>query len=700
VANTPQPGITARQGGRRPSRPGTGGEVPAHRPSAPKAAAPKAAAPKAAHKSPDGHNHLVTASLPALVIAGVLAFAGTAAPAGAATASPSPACTGTLGGLLMSGGSGQAARAGTAFADPLAAEVVDTGGCPLSDVDVEFVAPTSGAGGTFPGSATTATVASGPDGVATAPSLTANQVSGSYAVLAQVPSTGYEASFALTNTTSGVAAGVRAGSGNGQSAKVGAQFSLPLVVNVVDAYGTPVGEANVSFTIIPANGAGATFVGGGTSASAQTDAAGTATSPLLVAGSTAGTFTVQVGVGGLSQPVTFTLTDSASAPYAITPGSGTSQQAPLGTDFAVPLAVTVTDVNNNPVAGAKVTFSAPGSGPSGVFAGHGPAVAVVTSSKGVAVAPNFSANEAAGGYLVTARVAGLAGMATFAMVNAARSQGNIANPGSYWLATEAGQVLTSGSATRYRAPSGKGAPSHVVGIAATPDEHGYWLVTKSGAVYTYGDARKYGPHVAATHLAGTHLAGTHLAGTHLAGTHLAGTHLAGPVVGMAATPDGHGYWLATADGAVYAYGDAANYGSQPATRLNAAVVAIAAAPGGEGYWLVSKDGEVFSFGRATAYGSTSNLRLSVPIVGMAATPQGNGYWLVGKDGGVFSFGAATFYGSAIGIAHGPAVTVVPTSDGGGYWVVSANGTVTGFGDAGSQGSSLTKGTVVAGAAYG
>ena len=164
------------------------------------------------------------------------------------------------------------------------------------------------------------------------------------------------------------------------------------------------------------------------------------------------------------------------------------------------MAVTVTDVNDNPVAGAKVTFSAPGSGPSGVFAGHGPAVAVITSSKGVAVAPNFSANEAAGGYLVTARVAGLAGMATFAMVNAARSQDNVANPaGSYWLATEAGQVLTSGSATRYRAPSGKGAPSDVVGIAATPDEHGYWLVTKSGAVYTYGDAGKYGAHVAGTH---------------------------------------------------------------------------------------------------------------------------------------------------------------------------------------------------------
>ena len=85
------------------------------------------------------------AAIPAAVIGALLALAGSAAPAAAAGNSP-PACTGTLGGLLVSGGSGQAARAGTAFTDPLAAEVVDTGGCPLSNVNVVFVAPTSGAG--------------------------------------------------------------------------------------------------------------------------------------------------------------------------------------------------------------------------------------------------------------------------------------------------------------------------------------------------------------------------------------------------------------------------------------------------------------------------------------------------------------------------------------------------------------------------
>ncbi len=177
-----------------------------------------------------------------------------------------------------------------------------------------------------------------------------------------------------------------------------------------------------------------------------------------MAGSTTGTFTVQASVSGVNKLVTFTLTDRSSAPFAIAAGSGTSQEAQFGTDFAVPLAVTVTDSSGNGVAGAKVLFSAPGSGPSGVFAGHGTTAVVTTSSKGVAVAPTFVANQVAGGYIVTARVAGLAGGATFAFVNTARTEATGGPAGSYWLATVNGHVLTSGSANRYSAPGWRGAP--------------------------------------------------------------------------------------------------------------------------------------------------------------------------------------------------------------------------------------------------
>jgi hypothetical protein len=40
-----------------------------------------------------------------------------------------------------------------------------------------------------------------------------------------------------------------------------------------------------------------------------------------------------------------------------------------------------------------------------------------------------------------------------------------------------------------------------------------------------------------------------------------GIHLNQPIVGMAATPDGHGYWLVASDGGIFAFGDATFEGS-------------------------------------------------------------------------------------------------------------------------------------------
>jgi hypothetical protein len=50
-----------------------------------------------------------------------------------------------------------------------------------------------------------------------------------------------------------------------------------------------------------------------------------------------------------------------------------------------------------------------------------------------------------------------------------------------------------------------------------------------------------------------------------------------PVVGMAATSDGGGYWLVATDGGIFNYGDAPFYGSTGSIVLNRPVVALAAA---------------------------------------------------------------------------------------------------------------------------
>jgi L,D-transpeptidase catalytic domain len=159
------------------------------------------------------------------------------------------------------------------------------------------------------------------------------------------------------------------------------------------------------------------------------------------------------------------------------------------------------------------------------------------------------------------------------------------------------------------------------------------------------------------------------------------TGLVGPMVGIASTPDGGGYWTTTTSGQVVNEGDAANLGSIT-VPLHAPIVGISATPSGHGYWLVASDGGVFSFGDAQFFGSTGAMVLNKPVVGMTATSDGNGYWLVASDGGVFSFGDAQFFGSTGAMAlNKPVVGMTATSDGHGYWLVASDGGVFTFGDA-------------------
>ena len=87
-------------------------------------------------------------------------------------------------------------------------------------------------------------------------------------------------------------------------------------------------------------------------------------------------------------------------------------------------------------------------------------------------------------------------------------------------------------------------------------------------------------------------------------------------------------------------------------HLNQPIVGMAASPTGKGYWFVAADGGIFAFGDAKFAGSMGGQHLNKPIVGMAspavtthqvATSQ-SGYWLVAQDGGIFAFDAS-FHGS-------------------------------------------------------
>jgi hypothetical protein len=156
--------------------------------------------------------------------------------------------------------------------------------------------------------------------------------------------------------------------------------------------------------------------------------------------------------------------------------------------------------------------------------------------------------------------------------------------------------------------------------------------------------------------------------------------LTGPVVGMAATPDGSGYWLTNAAGDISAHGSAVSYGSLSGTTLRAPITHIVSTRDGKGYWLVAADGGIFTFGDAGFFGSMGGKPLNARVVDMAPTADGNGYWLVGSDGGVFSFGDAKFQGS-MGAIHlnKPVVGIAADGTTGGYWLVASDGGIFSFG---------------------
>jgi hypothetical protein len=180
----------------------------------------------------------------------------------------------------------------------------------------------------------------------------------------------------------------------------------------------------------------------------------------------------------------------------------------------------------------------------------------------------------------------------------------------------------------------------------------------------------------------------------------------GGVVDVDAAPDACGYWISEADGTVTALGAAAALEPPDRSRWTAdeRLAAMSPSPSGLGAFWFTNLGRVLSQGGTPGLGDVRGLRLNGPILDGVATPSGRGYYMVGSDGGVFTFGDARFRGSMGGQRlNAPVQTLVPTPSGGGYWLVAADGGVFAFGDApfrGSMGGVRLNQPIVGATAYG
>ena len=76
--------------------------------------------------------------------------------------------------------------------------------------------------------------------------------------------------------------------------------------------------------------------------------------------------------------------------------------------------------------------------------------------------------------------------------------------------------------------------------------------------------------------------------------------------------------------------------------LNKPVIGMAATPTGGGYWMVATDGGIFSFGTAKFYGSMGGKPLNAPMVGMAVRPVRKGlpFTIAGDLPGVLAPGTS------------------------------------------------------------
>jgi len=265
-------------------------------------------------------------------------------------------------------------------------------------VVVHFAAPSDGASANL-SDTQPSTDASGYAAV----TATANTIAGSYNVVANVDGVSKPATFALTNTA-GVASQLAIASGDAQSATVLTTFANPLVVHASDAFGNAAAGATIAF-LTPAGGPGAVL----SATSATTDADGNA-SVTATANAIAGGFFVAATLD--AQQATFSLTNLAGAASNVVATSGTPQTATVGTAFANPLVVHVTDAEGNAITGATVSFTAPTTGAGASLS----ATSGVTDANGN-VSVTAAANAAAGAYQVTASVNGVAAAAVFELTN-------------------------------------------------------------------------------------------------------------------------------------------------------------------------------------------------------------------------------------------------------------------------------------------
>lgn len=347
--------------------------------------------------------------------------------------------------LTKGSGDGQSAGAGTAFASPLAVTVSSSSGDPVDGGQATFtITPAvSGAAASF-GTVAGCTVSGSnlvavctiTGSTATTPTLTANGTLGTFSVSAAA-SGATPQTFTLTNIPGAATHFSVSAPG---SATAGVPFN-GLIVTALDQFGnTATGYTGTVhfFSSDPQVTSGSDLP-----ADTPFTVGDAGVHPFTATLKTAGnqTITAQDSTTNTITGNSGTIVVAAAAPATITADATTTpQSAQVGHAFTAQLKAIVKDAFGNLLSGVGVTFTAPGSGASGTFAGG--VTTATTDASGVATAPVFTANTTAGAYTVTADLTtgALGTPASFALTN------TVGAPASIVAVAGSGQTAVGTSA--------------------------------------------------------------------------------------------------------------------------------------------------------------------------------------------------------------------------------------------------------------
>ena len=320
--------------------------------------------------------------------------------------------------LAMSTQPPGAATSGAAFSNAPAVQLRDASGNAVSQSGVTVTASVTGGGATLVGSTSANTDASG---IATFSGL---GISGAGTWTIDFASTGLSGVTSSAIVVTVPATQLSMASQPSATAQSGQAFATQPSVRLHDSGGNPVAQAGVTVTAgITGGGSGASLLG---TATAQTDASGTASFTNLGIAGPVGSYTLTFTASGLTDAVSniINLAAGTAAKLSIT-------QQPAGTTSGSPLTsqpvIQLLDAQDNPSGTAGITVTATLNGTGGTLTGG---AAVATNASGQASFTDLGISGS-GTYTITFSASGLTGVTsqniTIAFLNLSQAQPAVIN---------------------------------------------------------------------------------------------------------------------------------------------------------------------------------------------------------------------------------------------------------------------------------